>query len=79
MTEIEKKEQLDWELQCYGCTSKSIRISLIGSDTDDYKMIVGGLMSDAQEEIEHNDPEGARQTLNRAKFILFNYVMDDSD
>jgi hypothetical protein len=34
-------------------------------------MVIAGLMSDAQEQMEHQDTEGARQTLNRAKHLLF--------
>jgi len=34
-------------------------------------MIVAGLMSDAQEQMAHDDTEGARQTLNIAKAVLF--------
>ena len=34
-------------------------------------MIVAGLMSDAQEQMELGDTEGARKTLNIAKHILF--------
>ena len=34
-------------------------------------MIVAGLMSDAQELMAHDDVEGARKTLNRAKAVLF--------
>jgi hypothetical protein len=34
-------------------------------------MIVAGLMSDAQEQMAHDDIEGARQTLNIAKTVLF--------
>jgi len=33
-------------------------------------MVVAGLMSDAQEEMSMGAVERARQTLNRAKFIL---------
>jgi hypothetical protein len=33
-------------------------------------------MSDAQEEIAHGMDESARKTLNRAKFVLFEYIMD---
>ena len=33
-------------------------------------MVVAGLMSDAQEQLAHGDNEGARQTLNRAKYLL---------
>ena len=38
-------------------------------------MIVAGLMSDAQELMSHDDVEGARKTLNRAKAVLFK-IMD---
>lgn len=34
-------------------------------------MIVSSLMSDAQESMAHDDVEGARKTLNRAKAVLF--------
>lgn len=34
-------------------------------------MVIAGLMSDAQEEMAHGNNEGARQTLNRAKAVLF--------
>ena len=34
-------------------------------------MIVAGLMSDAQEQMAQDDTEGARQTLNIAKAVLF--------
>ena len=40
-------------------------------------MVVAGLMSDAQEEIAYGMDESARQTLNRAKFVLFTYVTKD--
>jgi len=38
-------------------------------------MIVAGLMSDAQELMAHDDIEGARKTINRAKAVLFK-IMD---
>jgi len=37
---------------------------------------VASWMSDAQEEIAHGMSESARKTLNRAKFVLFEYIMD---
>ena len=40
-------------------------------------MIIAGLMSDAQEQIEYQDTESARQTLNRAKHLLFLSLQDD--
>ena len=34
-------------------------------------MVIAGLLSDAQEQIHHNNHDGARQTLNCAKALLF--------
>jgi hypothetical protein len=34
-------------------------------------MVIASLMSDAQEQMGFEDTEGARQTLNRAKHLLF--------
>ena len=75
----QKLEQKEWDLQCYGCTSQALRTSLIGSDKDECIIIVAGMMSDAQEELERDLNEQARQTLNRAKFVLFNYVMKEGE
>lgn len=33
-------------------------------------MVVSGLMSDAQEQMAHGDTEGARKTLNCAKYLM---------
>jgi hypothetical protein len=72
---------LQWDLQCYGCSEASLRKQLendfTAKMTGDYTMLVASLMSNAQEEIEHGMSEQARQTLNRAKFALFNYVMKE--
>jgi hypothetical protein len=40
-------------------------------------MIIAGLMSDAQEQLQNNDSEGARKTLNIAKNILFRAADND--
>lgn len=66
------------EMQVYGCDIKKFVDSV--KDGVTYKlsganMVVAGLMSDAQEELVHGSAEGARQTLNRAKHILF-MIMD---
>lgn len=58
----------------YGCNFQKFLCSVKESLT--YKlqgphMIVAGLMSDAQEQMSFGDTEGARQTLNRAKGVLF--------
>jgi len=60
--------------QVYGCNFQEFLAGVTNSIT--YKlsganMIVAGLMSDAQEQMAFGDTEGARQTLNRAKGVLF--------
>jgi hypothetical protein len=64
----------EFDQQCYGCDIQDF-ISQIKSSAS-YKLggagiIVAGLMSDAQEEIAMGADERARQSLNRAKAILF--------
>ena len=76
-------EDRAWDLQCYGMSEGTLR-NVIEHDitaklTGDYNMLVASFMSNAQEEIEHGAGERARQTLNCAKFILFNYVMKDDE
>jgi hypothetical protein len=70
------KEQLRDEREMFGCdidafmdvVQDSITYKLTGAN-----MVVAGLMSDAQELLTEDfyDPEAARQTLNRAKYLLF--------
>lgn len=74
-------EKQEWDLQCYGMSEKALR-NVIEQDisskiTGNYAMLVASFMSNAQEEIEHGMVEQARQTLNMAKFTLFNYMMKD--
>jgi hypothetical protein len=62
------------EITMYGCDLEKFFENVERSIT--YKtagplMVVAGLMSDAQELMAFNDVESARQTLNRAKALLF--------
>ncbi len=67
------------EIKMYGCklddfianVDRSISYGVAGP-----LMVVAGLMSDAQELMAFNDVEGARQTLNRAKALLFREMKD---
>ena len=66
------------EQKVYGCNINKFINSVTNSIT--YKcsganMVVAGIMSDAQEQMAFGDVEGARQSLNRAKALLFR-VMD---
>ena len=66
--------QSNRDIQMYGCNFQDFLENVTDSIT--YKlsganMVVAGLMSDAQEQMAFGDTEGARQTLNRAKGVLF--------
>ncbi len=81
LTEQEKRE-----VRMYGCTEAQMRESVTESITFRFSgpaMMAASLMSDAQEminteygEVDYNRAEDARQALNRAKWILFEYVME---
>ena len=66
--------QSNRDIQMYGCNFQNFLESLKDSITYQLtgaNMVVAGLMSDAQEQMAFGDTEGARQTLNRAKGVLF--------
>lgn len=68
------------EKNMYGCSIVDFRESMEDSITfkvSGPEMIVASLMSDAQEELAHGLREFARQTLNRAKWVLFEYCMKE--
>ena len=68
----------------YGCTEAQMREAVESSSTFKFSgpaMVVASMMSDAQEMMAYEQPdfntiEDQRQLLNRAKFVLFTYVMD---
>jgi hypothetical protein len=80
LTEQEKRE-----VRMYGVTVAGMRESVESSFTFKFSgpaMMVASLMSDAQEminpeygDVDYMRAEDARQCLNRAKWILFEYVM----
>ena len=80
LTEQEKRE-----VRMFGCTEAQMREAVEESITFRFSgpaMMAASLMSDAQEminteygEVDFNRAEDARQCLNRAKWILFEYVM----
>ena len=74
-----KQAQAEKNLEMYGVADMDAYINSIKTSFT-YKavggnMIVAGLMSDAQELIEACSQYRARQTLNRAKAVLFE-IMD---
>jgi hypothetical protein len=72
------------EVRMYGCTEAQMREAVESSSTFKFSgpaMVAAGMMSDAQEMMAYEQPdfniiEDQRQLLNRAKFVLFTYVMD---
>ena len=74
------------EVRMYGCTEAQMREAVEQSITFRFTgpaMMAASLMSDAQEminteygEVDYMRAEDARQCLNRAKWILFTYVME---
>jgi hypothetical protein len=84
LTDQEKRE-----VRMYGCTEAQMREAVEQSITFRFSgpaMMVASLMSDTQEMIntEYGEDdsmraEDARQCLNRAKWILFEYCMKDKE
>jgi hypothetical protein len=58
----------------YGCDIEAFKESVKDSFTYKFTggyMIIASLLSDAQEQLAHGDDFGARQTLNKAKALIF--------
>ena len=75
LTEQEKRQ-----VRMFGCTEAQMREAVEESLTFRFSgpaMYAMSLMSDAQEEILRDMNEDSRQTLNRAKWILSTYCMDN--
>ena len=80
-------EQQKREVRMYGCTEAQMREAVEQSLTFRYSgpaMYAASLMSDCQEMLQNDNggqydimiAEDVRQTLNRAKWILFTYAME---
>jgi hypothetical protein len=64
----------------YGCDIEAFKESVKESFTYKHQggyMVVASLLSDAQEQLAHGQDFGARQTLNKAKALIFD--MADGD
>jgi hypothetical protein len=82
-------EQERREVRMYGCTEAQMREAVESGITFKLSgpaMVVASMMSDAQEMVAYgpydgdtlaNIMEDQRQLLNRAKFVLFTYMMKD--
>jgi hypothetical protein len=79
MSETDKSQ-----VRMYGCTEAQMKEAVEQSLTFRFSgpaMMAASLMSDCQEMMAYGDVdsmvvEDVRQTLNRAKWILFTYVME---
>ena len=81
MSDVQKRE-----VRMYGCTEAQMKEAVEQSITFRFSgpaMMAASLMSDCQEminteygDIDYMRAEDARQCLNRAKWILFTYVME---
>ena len=74
LNDVEKRQ-----VRMYGCTEQQMREAVEDSFTFRFAgpaMMAMSLMSDAQEEILRDLDEDARQTLNRAKWIISTYCME---
>ena len=83
-TAVGNDMQRQREIRMYGCTEAQMREAVESSSTFKFSgpaMVVASMMSDAQEMMAYEQPsfatiEAQRQLLNRAKFVLFEYIMD---
>jgi hypothetical protein len=83
-TAVGNNMQREKEIRMYGCTEAQMREAVESSSTFKFSgpaMVVASMMSDAQEIMAYEQPdfnviEDQRQLLNRAKFVLFTYIMD---
>ena len=80
-------EQQKREVRMYGCTEQQMREAVEESITFRFSgpaMMAASIMSDCQEMLSSDNggqydmmiAEDVRQALNRAKWILFEYIMD---
>jgi hypothetical protein len=80
--DLSDKEQR--EVRMYGVTEAGMREAVESSPSFRFSgpaMVVAGMLSDAQEMMAYEQPdfntiEDQRQLINRAKFVLFTYVID---
>jgi hypothetical protein len=81
-------EQEKREVRMYGVTEAGMRESVESSLTFKFSgpaMVAASILSDAQEminteygEVDYMRAEDARQAINRAKWIMFEYVMKET-
>lgn len=76
MSETENLDAIERQRRMFGCTRDELREGVESSITfkvAGWHMLAASMMSDAQELIERGGLDQARQTLNRAKWVLLEY------
>ena len=66
-------DKLQREIQMFGITVDQIRKGVKEAIADP-KMIALSILSDAQEVLEMDDKESARQLINRAKMVIMEFT-----
>ena len=64
----------NFDKMMYGCDIEAFKESIKDSFTYKFQggyMVIASLLSDAQEQLAHGQDFGARQTLNKAKALIF--------
>ena len=70
------RDKLTWELQAYGSPADEIIASVEESITFKFSgvgMVIASYLSDAQEMLERDQKNTARQYINIAKMLMMNY------
>jgi hypothetical protein len=71
-------EQTLWEIQAYGAKKSEILESITESITFKFSgvgMVIASYLSDAQEMIEYDSKESARQFINIAKMLMMEFEL----
>jgi hypothetical protein len=64
------EQQQEREREMFGCTIADLA-ETVRENATDALMAAASMLSDGQEQLVRGDAEAARQTMNRAKWILF--------
>ena len=69
MTDISQEE---WHFRCYGASQDAMKAlkPFVGKSSQDWSMLVMSILSDAQELLERDRANEARQLMNRAKWVI---------
>lgn len=75
-------DRTEREITTYGCSEASLKETVeiyMNRSFSSPVMVAISWINAAQEEIDRGSPDGAKKTLNKVKWLLKNYVMDDGE